>query len=100
MNKKVIQEIVNSDNPYWEHILLIAIAAEPEAIPTVLQILDNERKHKNELITEMNALLSIADTIIEEPKLNRDNFIRKRVDDFYEKYKEDVGHCMARPNHR
>lgn len=97
MNLKVIKEIVNSDNIHWEQLLLIAIAADKEAIPNVLVILDNERQHKNELISEMNALLSITDTIIEEPKLNRDNFIRKRIDDFYEKYKDDVSHCFLRP---
>lgn len=97
MNKQVLQKIINSDSPYWEDLLLIAIASDKKAIPIILNMLHEERNHKNELITEMNALLSVADTIIEEPKLNRDNFIRKRIDDFYEKYKPDVAHCMNRP---
>ena len=98
MNREKIIKIVTSDNPYWEHLLLIELAKDKETIPTMLTILENERNYNRELISDMNVLLSKADTIIETPKLNKDNFVQKEIDQFYKKYKGAVSHCFQKVN--
>lgn len=97
MNLDHIKQIVNSsvltDAEKQEFILSI-IAQDENAIKHVLFMLYEERKQKSELLTEMNLLLSKAHAGLENRKLNKDNFIQKEIDKFYEKYKNLVSNCF------
>lgn len=76
--------------------VLEEISKDPKAIQYVLELLDNERTKNKEVMSEMNLLLSQADTIIDTPKLNTDNFFSKKVVKFYEDNKDHnvVFHCF------
>ena len=42
----------------------------------------------------MNYVLSLADTVIDEPKRKEGSDIQNKILDFYKKYKGVVGHCF------
>ncbi len=98
MNLKNIQQIVNSEHPMWEALLIQELAKDENVIPEILDILNEERRRKKEVMAEMNMLLSQADTIIDEPKLNKEKFFSKKVEKFYEDKKNEPGvfHCFKR----
>lgn len=73
-------------------LILSVIAEDERAIPDILDILNSERKKKKELITEFNTLLSKADAALDSPKLNKEGFIQKEVENFYIKNKGYIRH--------
>lgn len=97
MNLDRIKQIVNSGHPMWDSILIQELAMQEDVIPRILDILNEERRQKNEVYSEMNLLLSQAETGLETPKLNKDGFIGKKIIDFYKKYKgiKGVFHCFC-----
>lgn len=97
MDLNRIKAIVNGGNPYWEFLLLEEIAKDEDAIPNMLSILNTERQQKKEILTEMNLLLSQAETGLQTPKLNEGGFIGKKIIDFYKQYKGTKGvfHCFC-----
>lgn len=96
MNIEKIKEIVNADLPdEWKRRGVIAVLADDKnVIADVLSILDHERDQSKELITDMNVLLSKADTALTTPKLNKDNFIQGEIAQFYTKWSKRVFHVF------
>lgn len=71
MNIKKITEVVNlniSDEQKERYILSI-IADDRKAIPTILNILQNEREKREELILDTNAELSRAFIVLKDDNL-------------------------------
>ena len=77
MNIKELKEIINSSLP--EEIIkseiINSIAKDENAIPTIMLILERERKFKKQISDEMNLLLSKAHTGLDNRKLNDGNFM-------------------------
>lgn len=97
MDINKIRTIVNSNDGIISDAekrgLIIAVIAEDErAIIDVLEILASERRKKKELISEFSTLLSKADAALDSPKLNKNDFIQKEVEEFYVKNKDYVIH--------
>lgn len=100
MNLKRIQDILAvKDLPdgVKETMIINVLADDKKVIPMIMKILERERDVKEDLIGEMNLLLSQADVIIETPKLNTERFFHEKVMNFYEQFKGYVGHCFRTP---
>jgi len=94
MNLNKIKEIVElslSDSDK-ESLIISEISKGENVIPIILRILNAERKHKNELVSKMNLLLSKADIGLRKPRLNEDGFMQKDIAEFYDK--AEVNHCF------
>lgn len=91
MNLENIKFIVNSGFDTWESLLLAEIAKDKDAIPHLLAILNNEREENSSLIIDLNFQLSRAHTIIENPELNKNNFVQKEIRAFYKEGR--IKHC-------
>ncbi len=89
-----IKLIVNSGHPLWDKMLLEEIAKGDDAMSVIIELLDNERKRKKELIDKLNLLLSKADCGLDNPKINKDGFMQKEIEKFYLDNKLFVGHCF------
>lgn len=102
MNLERIKEIINSEisNGDKEFLILKTIAADKRAIPIILEILNHEREQKNEMLTDMNLLLSKADVGLDDQKYNKDGFMQKEIAAFYKKYKNKIGHCFKNYNNK
>jgi len=100
MDLQKIKDIVNSDldNKSKEYKVLGVLAKDKKAIPTILEMLDRERKIKEEVQSEMNLLLSKAHIGLDNKKFNSGNFMQKEIIEFYTKYKDYVGHCFKNLN--
>jgi hypothetical protein len=100
MDIKKIKDLVNSDDPYEdiEFKIIRCLAEDDKVIPILLNILNQERELKKEVSQEMNMLLSKAHIGLDEPQLNKDNFIQKEIIDFYKTYKTVIGHCFKNIN--
>lgn len=104
MNLKRIQDILSSpyDNDAKEYYILKEIAKDENAIPMVLELLNQEREVKKELIQDMNVELSRAELLIDNPKIGVPKtkgqtfreFVLEEIKKFYEKYQGYVGHCF------
>lgn len=112
MNIEEIKSIVNNDflpDKSKEIAIINILSQDKNVIPTLLKILEQERKVKNELITDMNLELSRADEYIREPILfakdkqskNKDlklnqarEFIINNITIFYHKYRDVITHCF------
>lgn len=75
MNIQQIQQIVNSSLPDNAKRLCIitVIANDEQAIPDILEMLNNERETNKELILESNAELSRALITLQDPNLGKKN---------------------------
>ena len=95
MNLNKIRNILElemiSDNQK-ESLIIDEIAKDKNVIPTILNILQSERKRKDELTSTINLLLSKAHTGLKHPKLNENGFMQKEILDFYKK--REIGHCF------
>ncbi len=71
MNIKKIKEVVNLDisDEQKERYILSIIADDKKAIPTILNILNNEREKREELILDSNAELSRALIVLKDDNL-------------------------------
>lgn len=71
MNIKEIKEIVNSNNSdeYKESLIISVISMDKKVIPTILEILQQERLKKDELILDSNAELSRALIVLKDSNL-------------------------------
>lgn len=115
MDLEKIKEIVNSNSfaGVKEQLILSVIAADKNSLPTILSIMDMERKQKNELISEMNLELSRANVHIQNPtllsgsgndsksKISQERkamsaklFILTNISKFYQKWSHTIGHCF------
>jgi hypothetical protein len=77
--------------------ILMVISEDENAIPSLLQILANERQKKKELILEMNVQLSRAHMGLIEPKLDT-KFMIEEINKFYKENKEQLKHCFKMPD--
>jgi hypothetical protein len=91
--KQIINSDVLSDKEKRECVLSI-ISQDKDAINHVLFMLNEERKQKHELLTEMNLLLSKSYFGLENKRINKGGFIQQEIDKFYKKYKKFVGNCF------
>ena len=92
-----IKKIVNSDDlpdVFKSKLIIDVIAKDKNSIPDILNILNSERKQKDELTSDMNLLLSKAHLGLEKPELNNDKYIQDEIVEFYKKYKGMVSHCF------
>jgi len=97
MRIDLIREVIEAglDDGLIEEFIIQILARDENLIPTLMRILDAERKTKSKLITEMNFQLSRADIGLDDPKvINEDDFIQKEIKEFYAKFKDSVGHCF------
>lgn len=92
LNLENIKEIVNSGKENWETLLIKELATCKSALPLMNAILDEERSVNHQLITDLNAMLCQAHVILEEPKLNDDGFMQKRLNELYKSGR--IGHCF------
>lgn len=62
MNIEKIRQIVNSgyDDRVCEIGIIQILAADPKVVPTILEILEHERKQSKELLLDTNERLSVA----------------------------------------
>jgi len=97
MDINEIKDIVNSElfsDEAKESKIIDCLAKDENVIPLVMTILRREREMKSEVLTEMNLLLSKAESGLENPKLNAGGFMQKEIAEFYKKYKNVVNHCF------
>lgn len=89
MDIKKLKEIVNQDMPddAIENDVMNFLADDEDAILLVMYILKLEREKKTEILEEMNMLLSKADSGLDNPELNSENFMQKQIEAFYVKHK-------------
>jgi hypothetical protein len=92
MNLENIKMIVNAGLLNWDKLLLLEIAKDPQAIPMLLTLLDNERKENSELITDINFQLSRAHLALEQPEVNKGDFVQKEIRKFYKEGR--INHCF------
>lgn len=95
MNISRIRDIViDKDLPdeAKHYKLIFEISKDEHAVETVLELLAAERRRKGKMISEMNALLSQGDVMLDNPELNRGNFFQQKVKEFYSEWKEFVNH--------
>lgn len=86
MNLKKIKEVLDNEllTEAQQSIEIYKILAEDRAaIGIIMNILDVERNNNKALISDMNLLLSKVHVIMDEPKLNTDNFVNKEIKAFY-----------------
>lgn len=109
-----IKSIVNSDQlpeDMRASMIISVLAKDKEVIPLILEIIDVERKQKEELIVDMNLELSRAEVHIKNPTLasginstkakdeelklaQAKEFVLNHITAFYVKYKEVINHCF------
>ena len=117
MNIDKIKEIVNSTMPEdaKRHFIIQVLAQDKKVIPTMMEILEEERTQTKELITDMNLELSRADVHIQNPTLGHGEvksttkdkvkieeikkaqakeFVLNHITAFYVKYKGRITHCF------
>ena len=95
MNLNKIKEIIEMpliSEADKKNLIIDEISKNEDVVPTILMILNAERERKNELVSNMNLLLSKADLGLKEPKLNEDGFMQKEISEFYDT--AEVNHCF------
>ncbi len=113
MDLDLLKQIVNSSLPdeVKEHKIIGVLAADENALPEMMKVLESERRVKRELITDMNVELSRAHVFIDLkiienlPKHKNGHsegftkgFVMDEIEKFYTKYKSLVTHCFNRFN--
>lgn len=96
MNLTEIKKVLDTNIPdtVKETLIIRILSEDKKVIPMIMEILDYERQKKSELIGEMNMQLSRAHIGLDNPKMNKDNFIQKEIVQFYLKNEDYVGHCF------
>jgi hypothetical protein len=97
MDLEKIKEILACeffDKKTQTDLILSVIAKDEKAIPMIMEILNYERTQKSELLKDINVLLSLAHTGLEDTKINKDGFIQQKILEFYIKNKKIIGHCF------
>ncbi len=110
-----------------EHLIIQSLAKDEKLIPTLMKILEQERRDKKELMADMNLELSRAHIFIDEEWPTKGvvggdtnhghntkplgkkkaekpqtgfhrGFVLDKIAEFYTKYKGRIGHCFNRFN--
>lgn len=97
MDLKKLKEVINSDlltDKQKEDGIYVLLAMDEKCIPTMLNILNKERSHNKETISDLNLLLSKSHVLLKEPKLKKSipNAVEE-IDSFYES-NTSVKHCF------
>ncbi len=113
MDLELLKQIINSSLPddVKEHKIIGVLAADDNALPEMMKVLESERSVKRRLITDMNVELSRAHIfidleVVDKPSKNKKNsnegfskgFVIGEIEKFYTKYKSLVTHCFNRFN--
>jgi hypothetical protein len=91
--KNIIDNPILTDNQK-RNAIYEELSKDENAIITILMTIDAERKNKKQLIADLNVLLSKSHVALEEPKLNKDNFVQKEISKFYDSGR--IGHCFPK----
>jgi hypothetical protein len=103
MNIGKIRDIVNLNLPdeVTEGYLTAIIAEDKEVIPTLLEMLNNERELKEKLISETNAELSRALVVLQDKNLKYNKkiiadppWVVSEIIKHYKKWKDHIGCCF------
>lgn len=108
MNIKELKAILNSSFPdSLKEVEVINILANDEkVIPKIIELLEQERRSKKELIQDLNLELFRADCYIEDvvetkkqaKKTFNKKFVMAEIEKFYIKYKSTIRHCFNKFN--
>lgn len=99
MNIKAIKAIVNSNNSdeYKESLIISVISMDKKVIPAILEILQQERIKKDELILDSNAELSRALIVLKDNNLKSNKkiisdpkWVSGEIIKHYQKWKDFV----------
>jgi len=106
MDLQKLKEIINSDIPdkAKESFIIELLANDEKVIPTLMLILESERKTSKDLTMDMNLELSRAHIYIDSrPEIKSESkesfnkgFILDEIAKFYIKYKGIITHCFNR----
>lgn len=104
MNLKNIQNALSAplSDDIKERLILIEISKDKNAIPKILEMLDNEREETSELVDDLNLEVSRLDMMFKEPKLGgntkleRNNFRESNVNNLYQKWSHRIGHLFKK----
>lgn len=98
MDISKIKEIVtsNSDDNTKEKLIITTLSKDKNLIPTLLKILNEERKESEELISEFNLELSRSLVALVETDIKKTTgeFIISKIKDHYHKWKDRVNCCF------
>lgn len=103
MNVRKIRDIVNLNLPdeVTESYLTAIIAEDKKVIPTLLEMLNNERELKEKLISETNAELSRALVVLQDKNLKYNKkiiadpqWVVGEIIKHYKKWKDYIGCCF------
>lgn len=86
-----IRQIVNAsvEDAVKEALIIRVLALDKKVIPDILNILNEEREQKQELISDMNVEISRYNIFINSPKLLKKEltFVNNETKKLYEKWK-------------
>lgn len=74
-----------------EDLIIECLSSDEKIIPIIMKILDKERSSKKEIVRELNNLVSKAEAALGTPRLNKEGFIQKEINDFFKKHEETKG---------
>lgn len=105
MNIKSIKEVVNNDalpDSVKEQIIIRILANDKKVIPTILEILENERSETHELLLDTNLELSRAFILLEDPNLGKKKpkprieltFVTGEIRKHYLKWQDRIKCCF------
>lgn len=108
MNIELLKNILNSKIPdiAKEHAVIQALASDDSVIPSILKIIEQQRRFKSDLINDLNLELSRAHIYIEECAESKErakqrfnkSFVVDNISAFYIKYQSVIRHCFNRFN--
>lgn len=105
MNIEKIKEVVNNNTlPAYiqKQLILYIIAADREAVPMVLEMLNNEREESHNLILDSNLELSRALIALEDPNIGKKKpkpiielgFVVGEIKNHYIKWQHKIKCCF------
>lgn len=89
MDIEKIKEIIDAGigGEWAEQEIIKVLAADENVIPFIMRILFYEREQKKELTQDLNSMLSIASTGLDNPKINKGNFMQRDIRSLYYKWR-------------
>ncbi len=91
MDIKKIKAIAENDSLINKELAILSVIAEDKkAIEYVLALLQLERLHKAELISDSNQELSRALVVLEDSKTKKSQWIVNQIKHHYVKWKNDI----------
>ncbi len=94
MDLKKIGEILGEWYPdnVKEALIIELLANDEQVIPRILKILDVERRRSKEMVNESNLLLGKSHIMLDNKKLNKDNFMQGEIIEHFKKYSDVIRH--------